>query len=461
MQTIKNNFLFSFLLFISLTVNVFAQTPYTGGAIFGDSTTDLGNMPESVLVRPDTETLVNSQRIAANLYVPISNPTPFFNQQLSTIKNNLFLPTQSEMICSAAYSPVTCAMRTFHSTGWTEYLAATMIKAGLLNTNTEILPSYIIENIIPATNPLPTSPKSLFIDYAVYGALAGHLEGGTAQTCYNENQKAFMPTASANCNKPTNLVAYAKQAYTKQAYGNYAYQYNLIKNHQLKQLEKLRTQVVIPTGPQQVRQYLADQHNGRVNLGKHPLYIFYIGANDISVAFQHDIFNFAKMKKLLPNTLPQKTIDAVKLLLSVNGNAKNATVVIVGLYNLGVTPLFTGSQKLTTGSVKQYVMVHWFINPLMAIYNHYLQKKMQQQLVADPHYAGTHFIFADLQKPINKQAGQVKATLGQACDDQNINLLPIEQGRAIDCKNYQFWNAVHPARIMQQQMAATIFAHLP
>ena len=45
-----------------------------------------------------------------------------------------------------------------------------------------------------------------------------------------------------------------------------------------------------------------------------------------------------------------------------NGNAKNATVVIVGLYNLGVTPLFTGSQKLTTGSVKQYV---WCIGLLI------------------------------------------------------------------------------------------------
>ena len=78
----------------------------------------------------------------------------------------------------------------------------------------------------------------------------------------------------------------------------------------------------------------------------------------------------------------------------------------------------------------------------------------------NPHYAGVHFVFADLQKPINKQAKRVKATLGQACDDQKVNLPSIEAAKVVNCENYQFWNAVHPARIMQQQMATTIFSHL-
>ena len=377
MRIIKQGFLYSALLMMSMISPAFAQATYTGVAIFGDSTSDLGNMPESVLIRPDTETLVQSQRVAANVYIPVSNPTTAFSQQLAMLQPHLFLPTQSEMICSAIYSPARCAMRTFHSTSWTEYLSADLLKASLLPTSTAVLPSLVAENIIPAKKSMPISKPPLFVDYAVYGALAGYLEGGNPNTCYNENQKAFMPTTTANCGNAINLTQYAKQAYTKKAYGNYAYQYYLIKNHDVASLEKLRTQVVIPTGTQQVKQYIADKNSGKVTLGAKPLYIFYLGANDISVAFQHDIFNVRKMMKLLPHTLPQRIINAVKTLLKSSNNLKNTTVVIVGLYNLGITPLFTGSQHLTIGSFKQYVMVHWFINPLLAIYNHYLDKMMK------------------------------------------------------------------------------------
>jgi len=205
MRIAKSSFVFFFLLNMGLLFPIFAQTPYTGVAVFGDSYSDLGNMPESVLVRPDTETPAHSLHIAVNLYLPVSNPTTAFTTSLNNIQKNLFLPEQSAMLCSAAYSPVKCYPRQFHSSGWVEYFSSAMVKSGLIKSSFEVLPSLVVEGIIPPARKMPVTQSALFIDYAMYSALAGHLQSDNKTTCYNENRKPITPTVNDNCDNAVNL----------------------------------------------------------------------------------------------------------------------------------------------------------------------------------------------------------------------------------------------------------------
>lgn len=393
------------LLFIlSLTLNLAYANTYSNFIIFGDSQSDIGNMPESG--NAGMNGLFYYNGIPYNLYVPISNPV-YGDQgsEMDQLFHNLFnaadLPSQPL---------VNQSIRAGRSVNWSQYLFVSMRAHGQLSSD-KLIPWVMLYDQQNHYAP------NVSVDYAFAGALSN-------DHCADEGYTA-MPDAFC----------------TPQAIFNTQ---NIYRLHP--QDDELRRAMAIPGVQKQIELFAADVKAGRITADRKTLYVIWSGANDLTDNFLNLIHGgklkdfYQQMTQAVPDLIVGPTDSAVTRLY--NLGARN--IIILSQQNLGLTP----NASLLTGTNNSFIgryLTAYLIDLLALRYNVALSEQVIQ---LHKHYPDLSLKMVNLQRLFNRASllpgAPFYKNLGLACQNKDVaTYKAILSGDLVMCTDYLYWNRSH------------------
>lgn len=379
--------------------------------IFGDSYSDIGNVPESHSV---IDPALNAP--AQNLYIPTSNPINTSQQQSYQVAGTDYqdaYPTRDQGLPPKA--PLGNQIRQYRSASWSQYFVQMAYQAHLLDS----------DKIIPSTQLAPKNPAQLSVNYAWYSALS---HSGCANVLYDD--------ASPTC-RQSEVIKHAE----------------MYRKHQPEvSILSLR----IPGLLQQVAFFLADESEHKIQTNPDTLYILFIGGNDIAQAFaKFTSGNPFQMTQAVNTYLfeSQKNLTAAIERLIRHGAQH---IALVSYPDLSELPKVHNMAKAPWARIT----LKWIAHQLSNYYN--LQ---QRHLVMDPlkqQYPQVHFYWLPIANAITRlnqnPAYRMNTEQGKPCMDSNA----LYRTAAADPQNceaqknqngFVYWNNAHFTGVGYQVMA--------
>jgi|GEM_PF-6826005 len=390
--------------------------PYDHVIIFGDSLSDIGNMPMSpTLIEPSTGA------VALNLYVPISNPIVpngrYYRVPLT--KHYLTYPKPSPTLSPLLSVHGKIFPRNYKSLNWAQFFVHEAQTEGLVANQ---------ENLVPWVWWKRYSNNVRSIDFAFAGA-----------TSQNDCRDFEYQHPDNNCNSESVYKAqipYRTQGFTQS--NTHSSSVNLVQ---------------VPGVNKQVAMFLeaAKQHPQLTT--PNTLYVIFVGGNDLNLALlnlskHHYIAAFAA---LLHGT--SHNVATAISTLQHKANAKH--IVVMNLFDMRETPyLHTNIVKLQHLTPKQEKHLLSLTHIAVSMYNHQL-KHMVERINFFEHsmlnmpikvtYFDTEKALAAMTKsPIFNQT----RTRYQMCIHNTgiPDAYYSEQNLCInDGAKYLFWNGAHPS----------------
>jgi phospholipase/lecithinase/hemolysin len=406
-----------------------SQAPYDHVIIFGDSLSDIGDMPMSPgLIEPSTH------QIALNLYVPISNPmvpdgrfyrVPLTNQYLTYPQPS---PTPSPLMNVNG----TIYPRVYKSLNWAQFFVHDVQQAGLVQDQ---------QTLVPWAWWRQYSNKVRSIDFAFAGA-----------------------TSEDKCRdfeyQHPNLTCNAKSVFHAQI------PYRMAGFLQNNSASNPITLVQVPGVEKQVSMFLAAAKKHPQLATPNTLYIIFVGGNDLNL----DLFNLSKhhylaaFGALLHGTKANvsKSIDRLKKQVG----AKH--IIVMNLFDMRETPyLHTNIINILHLTPHQEKHLLQLTHVAVSLYDSQL-KHMVERMNLFKHMLGeptivSYFDTASALKEMTASSvfNQTR-TRFHMCIKQ-FDVPPGYYTKQKKCINggakYLFWNGAHPSiyvgeylgyRLMQQ-----------
>lgn len=408
------------LLLLNLCISHAVAQSYSNLIVFGDSQSDIGNMPES------SNTNLHSagyyEGLPYNLYVPISNPvygdqnTP---QDLPYQKlfNTDELPTQPM---------INHSIRAGRSVNWSQYLFAYLKGQGQIQS-----PALIPWIKLYDT---PTTPKNISVNYAFAGALSNH-------HCADE---IYHPLPDAFCTEAA--IFNTQNIYRLRSYDDH-----------------LRFAIAIPGVQRQIDLFRNDLNEQSVQVDAHTLYIIWTGANDLTDAF-FLLFKGGSLKDFYTAL----TVTTPDLIAGLNDSAivelyrlGARNIVVLSQHNLGLTPKASLVTQMSGSFIGRYLNAYAF-DLLTIRYNIALAQRI---VILQEHYPDLKLQYVDLNHPFNRlslyPSAPFFAHLGLACQNKDASTYKaIVHGDLVTCTDYLYWNAAHMTyqgnRIVAEQIIDSI-----
>jgi phospholipase/lecithinase/hemolysin len=408
--------LISLLVPLALASTPTQVTPYDHVIIFGDSLSDIGDMPMSPsLIEPSTHS------VALNLYVPISNPmvpdghryrVPLTHQYLSYPKAS---PTPSPLLnVNGKIFP-----RDYKSLNWTQFFVHEAQVEGLVSNQANLVPWIWWKRY---------SNKVRSINFAFAGA--------TSQNNCRDFEYRY---PKSECNSES--VYKAQLPYRTQGFS------------QSNQHTSSVNLVQVPGVDKQVALFLeaAKQHPQLAT--KKTLYVIFVGGNDLNLA----LLNLSKHKYLTAfGALLHGTSHNVSNAISTLQHQANAQhIVVMNLFDMRETPyLHTNIVKLQHLSPKQENHLLTLTHVAVSMYNRQLKRLVGRINFFEHKMLGMpiQVTYFDTYKTLENMT--LSPTFNQ---DRTRFLMCIKNSGMPDayyseqnrCTNqgakYLFWNGAHPS----------------
>ncbi|HJO92711.1 MAG TPA: SGNH/GDSL hydrolase family protein [Victivallales bacterium] len=410
---------------------------YSNMIIFGDSQSDIGNVPESGTLDTSVHHIPNDSGVIPNQalkiltdasWTPDSSPVEYSKllygmpYTVPGTKKVFTYPTLVKLKSYLGYqwSPLNGLHRNTRSVGWSEYYMNMMKN----NFGSSILKPWV--DIYPAT---PKYDPNVSVDYAFIGA----------QSWTDIRHVTFYRPQYGDI--PYNTPTDPQNIYTlRQNYYN--------NNTDESQLEKMGD----PGLGVQIKYFQKDHNDKKTYVDNNTQYIVWSGANDIAEALvvytkNHNPLEFLKK---IEKTIPDRVSARVKQLLDSGVQPKH--IVVISQYNLGLLP------------VAPKAIPDWFVNYLVYIYNSRLKndiKSVAFQYNIHHMRSKVDIQFLNLQHTMN-----VLSKKEPFADHNNqsyiatCNLLQrhnLEQAKGVDTTGYMFWNDEHLTTQGQQVVAYELY----
>jgi phospholipase/lecithinase/hemolysin len=393
------------LIFLSLSLGVTWANTYTSLIVFGDSQSDIGNMPESSNAGMDQPFYF--QGIPYNLYVPFSNPVYGDQDNASDqLFHNLF--NASDL---PAQPMINHNIRAGRSVNWSQYLFVS------LKAHHQLLSDKFIPWAMLYAHPDLGKTKNISVNYAFAGALS---TAHCADEGYTEIPDTFCtPEAIFN---------------TQNIYRDHPDDDNLCRA------------IAVPGTQKQIALFADDLANKRLNTDANTLYIVWSGANDLTKSFLALLHGgtikafYQTMTTAVPDLIAGPGNSTVTELYRLG--ARN--IVILNQQNLGLTPESNRLTGFNKTFAERYLNAYLLNFPVLR-YNFTLAHLV---IALQQRYPDLHIEVVDLQHIFNR-ASLIPGTpfyknLGLACQNKNApTYQAILQGDLVICTDYLYWNRAH------------------
>jgi phospholipase/lecithinase/hemolysin len=413
------------LFFISLTFFLsslsFASAPiaslqnhYDHVIIFGDSLSDIGNMPMSpALIEPSTHI------IALNLYVPFSNPMALDGTyQVPLTDRFLDYPQPSPTLSPYMNVNGQVFARNYKSLNWAQFFVHQAQQDGLVTDQQTLVPWIWWKQY---------SNQVRSIDFAFAGA--------TSQ----DNCRDFeYQHPNSDCNSDTVFNAQIP--------------YRMAGISQNKTSDNPITQVQVPGVDRQVALFLEAVKQHPDLSTPNTLYIIFVGGNDLNLALynlsQHHYLD--AFGALLHGT--SNNVSHAITLLQNQAGAKH--IVVMNLFDMRLTPyLHTNLPMLDHLTPKQESHLLTLAHLSVSLYNHQLKRLVMHlnalaQESADPSTVIYFDTYSALLRMSQSAEFNQPSTLYQMCL-KTVGTTPdyytAQNTCGHDKENYLFWNGAHPS----------------
>lgn len=403
---------------------VLSAPHYSRLIVFGDSLSDIGNMPESpALIEPAFNT------IALNLYVPISNPSTTSHPKIYKLATDGSVhpfPQHAPQPQPPLRIGTQKANRKAYSLAWPQFFTARAAEAKILKS-AEIWP-WSWWKTHSNTNP------NLSIDYAWAGAV-------TDNACRDFSYQH--PTK--HCNSQSMLAGQA--SYRATGFG--------------KPGGETVSAVQVPGLGKQVELFLQDSHQHPELAKSDTLYAVLIGGNDLNLSLldlkQHKILS--AFGRVLHNAAKRVRIS-LEALIEKRG-ARH--IVLFNLFNTSQIPYIqTEIWKNKNMSVKNKPSFIRFSRLMTKIYNRelaYVVHRINLRYNSRVHQVDIQlFDFYNVMQSVqNLPAFSSKKTLYQTClgssKTRPIGYYVSKNNCKTGKDKYLFWNGAHPAMYLDQVVA--------
>jgi len=403
----------SALLICLLLAPVAEAIQFSNMIVFGDSLSDIGNVPENQAFYHDLTKPATLSNLETNFYVPVANPVNPAGYTISFIPYHL----PNFVLHNAPYLPVQPKLdnveRSNRSIIWNELFLSDAYQAGITKSQ-NLIPWANLETAQP---PIPNS--TLYsVNYAWVGAISD-------QGCFNDDwQPQSICTKSAILAARKNYLEHRTDA-----------------NYKKELLPGLLTQEQL---------LIQDIQAHKVSVDKNTLYTLWIGGNDMSNDFNHLEHGALKdritaLKKLVFST-SWHVFQALKV-LHTTPDIQAKHIYVFNIFDPSLLPRIHQWNKTLQLLGKGFVDV----------YNTGLQLDINMISTLYPqtsvHIVPVHTWTLQMAKAqgIYKSLGFDKH-VGQACELSKplsgSYLTP--QTSLENCQGFMFWNSIHPAFPLEQ-----------
>lgn len=404
---------------------------YSRLIVFGDSLSDIGNMPASPsLIEPRFKT------IALNLYVPISNPS------INRTPKNYTLVTSGKKYPFPAHAPQPLPplqvrqktiSRNAYSLSWPQFFSSRAARAHMLKTS-EIWPWFWWKTH-------KSSHKNISIDYAWAGAVTDNL---CRDFSYQNPNK--------NCDAASILA------------GQAAYRATGFQNPSGKTI----TAVEIPGLGKQVQLFLADSQQHPEIANSNTLYAILIGGNDLNLALL-DLKkgNLLSSFDRVLHSAKMRIRQSLETLIEQRG-ARH--IVLFNLFNTSQIP-YIQTEIWKTGliPIKDKPKFIRFSRLMTHIYNqelNFVVQRIHNRYNKHAHQVDIQLFdfYKIMQKVQDLPAFSSTKTRYETClgtstaqpADYYTNINNCMHGK----DKYLFWNGAHPAMYLNQVIADELVTQL-
>lgn len=416
-------------LFLILVTAAFGL-PFSNAIFFGDSLTDIGNLPEDAKPFVDpSKPKEDIENQTPNFYVPISSPINPNTQAESVPLTKVFhlnrLPYDYQQFMHfnepffADQPKIQGESRLYRSMIWPEFFLADAYQDGYTLSQTLIPWTYIQTHDYPAS--INTS-----IDYAWASALSG-------THCYSPLEW----TDRGSCDGQAVIAAWLQ------------YQQDPSSKH-------LIDIIKIPALLAQEQIFIQDIQNKKVQVGPDTLYTLWIGGNDLAMNFdiiERNIKDYKdpavliKLLQALGNILANIAFNNYEGMSTL---AKNQAIQAQHIY------LFNTFNPLL--SPRFY---HWspplqlIGSAFVSLYDEELEKTVewmhQDYSNVEVHLVDTHSWLNDMARGKGPYASLAFSEhVGTACESDHFDDVTQPMRDMTNCSGYLFWNSIHPAMPTEQ-----------
>jgi phospholipase/lecithinase/hemolysin len=407
------------LLFALTCINAWAMSSFSNVVTFGDSLSDIGNLPMSSEIYIDPhKSHEDVSNLIDTLYVAVSNPvnlsdeaysvpiTQIFHLAHNPYDYHGFMQREKLGHFLPAQPVLDSTPRTYHSMNWNEFFLADAYQDGLTTSQSLIPWSYF------PTNATTTTQDSL--NYAWAAALSGN-------ACYNKDWVTFPEP----CDE-AHIVA------------------------SLQQFKKIAdiNNVMIPGLLAQIHLFINDVEQRRVSASPQSIYTVWIGGNDLAKNFdliQHGPSLAAKLAglKALLFSISWNNYLALSLLAK-DPNVQAKHIYLFETFDVTLTP------RVYHWSKPLQLIGTFFVD----IYNAELRLVVDMVRARYPqvsvHIVPTRQWLKDMASGTGPyQSLNFKAHLGEACQLSSEDYLHPNASPK-NCEGYLFWNDIHPAMPTEQ-----------
>ena len=409
------------------------KNTYSNVIFFGDSQSDIGNVPTTSICREEIE----YRLVTALCYVPISNPvdskTSKTYQLPGTIdeKYRFNYPDVNHFAQFTNGVPLINGYeRESSSLGWTHYFVSNASNTGLISENNLYTWTFLKE--------FGLKNKLSNVNYSWVSALSD-------QHCYRLD---FWndPTPFTKSKSNSDQIFKRQNSFREnpKAFGK-------------------MVEIVVPASSKQVELFKEDLKNNSIEVNDKTLYLIWTGANDVSLAFTQTFFikHFLKNNifKAVMNSIPHKiasTCNNSLISTLINSGANPKHIAIVSQYNVGMIPAMMIKFKLTKYWQKK--LFTFTIGTLINIFNRRLKRKTA---ILQAKYPDITFEFIDIKNvfdKLTKKGGPFYEKFGIGYIHENMN--KVKNGGAVDAEGYMYWDGLHFASPAQQVVANEVLSHL-
>jgi len=406
---------------------------YSNVIFFGDSQTDIGNVPTSSVCRKE-----NEYRLLTSLcYVPISNPVD--NKKLKiyqvpgTVEEQFrFNYPDIQYYSQFQHHPplLNNFERKSSSIGWAHYFIENAVNAGLITEHNLYNWSYAMEyglekrqsNMNYSWVSALSNKKCHRLDFWIDSTPFLEPESTTEQIL--KRQKSFRDNPS--------------------------------------DFDKL-IKLAVPASGRQVELFKEDLKNSKIEVDDRTLYIIWTGANDTALAFSQTfkLKSFLKnnifraVKSVIPDEIAGDNKSSVLNSL-IQSYAKPKHIIVVSQYNVGMIPGMM--KKFNLKKRWQKKIFTYLTGLLINTFNRKIKKRIS---ILQSKHAELSIEFINIKDVIDKltaKNGPFYEKFGIAFIDENMSR--IEKGQGVDAEGYMYWDSEHLASSGQQVIANEVLKHI-
>ena len=422
----------------------FASTHhYSNVIVFGDSLSDIGNLPEShEVISPELNA------VSQNVYVPISNPvdtslSPYYTPPMSSEQ----LPFPRLVMDYQSYQPElhlkqgdnVKMRRDLHSFNWPLFFVSEAYQHQLIDTPT-ITPWYLTQKLVPNVE----EHGQISVDYAFAGAVS-------EDRCYNFEYQ-----------RPNSLCGAFDIYHRQQAY---------------RMGDPDMAKVEVPGFRKQVSLFIGDKLTQRVVTDRNSLFVVLTGDNDLNKAMlavaklkTNPIAALAALKHVYMGGVAKDVSAGLQQLI--NSGARH--IVVMGMYDPGKTPYIAtnlwGDNSSVSKNTRQAIQDA--VSATAVDYNVQLQMMVAKIKLAHPLLDIRYF---DLFKRLNTLHDQVDFSQSDVKYKMCIAQLSTSkvssfvQGQPLTCakastygldNDYMFWNGTHMTAKSNEYIADQLYKSL-